>query len=227
MADDILTEQKLFGIRLRLSTLIEHENDVKGFKRELLKAIDKGLDVNRQKYYRTGRPEDYLVFAPLLYQVITSKPAVRDGLPELLLDLGADPNAVEHGVPMLCVCADRGAPTQLLQKLIDFGADVNAQSLPAKSTPFSTACTQYIDRHQYYFGWNFEKTRQTDLANLKLLLEHGADPYLCNKWMNVRYSSKSEPEKASRQKYITQYINMFQELKETSNAPQAMYEYEL
>ena len=192
MADDIFTEQKLFGIRLRLSTLIEHENDVKGFKRELLKAIDKGLDVNRQKYYRTGRPEDYLVFAPLLYQVITSK-----------------------------------APTQLLQKLIDLGADVNAQSLPAKSTPFSTACTQYIDRHQYYFGWNFEKTRQTDLANLKLLLEHGADPYLCNKWMNVRYSSKSEPEKASRQKYITQYINMFQELKETSNAPQAMYEYEL
>ena len=227
MADDILTEQKLFGIRLRLSTLIEHENDVKGFKRELLKAIDKGLDVNRQKYYRTGRPEDYLVFAPLLYQVITSKSAIRDGLPELLLDLGADPNAVEHGVPMLCVCTDRGAPTYLLQKLIDFGADVNAQSLATKYTAFHIACTQYIDRYQYYFGWDFEEAHQTDLANLKLLLERGADPYLCNKWMKVHYSKKSELEKVNRLNYVTQYISMFQELKEVENTTQSVYEYEL
>lgn len=225
MVLDMQTEKAAFEQRKLLDRIIK--TDVKAFKSELKKAIGSGFDINRE-IYMTGEQSKRVRVFNLLYLALTTKEALNSGVVECLLDYGANPNANKNGYTPLFICAYRGIPTHITQRLIEAGAEVNAFSEPCKATPFSITCEQYIERYQYYFNmWNFEKARETDYENLKLLLEHDADPYLCDTWLRKRYFSKRESEKAERQKFLKQFIHHWMALQTESKVNLSNFEYEL
>lgn len=219
---DLEQESKIYETRRRLEDLIVSAPEK--FKEQLLREVDKGFDINREIFWYKDSPGRQFRFNNFLFRAVDARKQVEAGLPELLLGLGANPNATKDGYTPLYISAHRGAPSEVLRKLIDAGADINACP-PKGMTAISMACTQYISRFQFYFNmWNFEKARQDDLDNIVVLLKAGANPYLDLGW----YKKRKDKDEAQRQRYLKDYINNFLELKKELNSKDSQtYEYEI
>lgn len=117
----------------------------------------------------------------LLLESVWDKDATKAGVTGILLDYGANPN-LENKLKYrpLDVAIYRQCPLELVYRLIKVGANVNSQDCSGK-TAFSYAAGQYIysdckQKHKYGF------------TAAQFLLEHRANPYLNNKWTEIRDS---------------------------------------
>ena len=112
----------------------------------------------------------------LLMYSISMINAVNLDITKILLDYGADPNVPSyHGVYPVHLIIDYHRSVELLDTLLEAGADINAQR-PYGSTAFSMAAEGYVN-------YCSQDVRKYYLDMCEALLDRGADPYLCDSWM--------------------------------------------
>lgn len=111
----------------------------------------------------------------VLHWALFYENAVRAGIPEILLDHGADPDiADKKGERPLYQTIFYSHPLELAGRLIRAGADVNAQTKDGR-TAFCLAA-------QWFIYGNNDGDRTFGMRAATRLLDYGADPYLNIKW---------------------------------------------
>lgn len=141
-------------------------NDITIFENDLKNAIKLGYSIDYQDEYSNET---------LLLASINCENAANIGIPDMLLDYGANPNIcdsdyrspIDNAVYRLC-------PISLIEHLIVSGAKINAIDAEGL-TLFNNVAVIYIYSQE-------EKDRQYWIDVAKLLLKHGANPYLCTDW---------------------------------------------
>ena len=141
-------------------------DDIVIFENDLKNAIELGYSIDCQDEYSNET---------LLLASINCENAVNIGIPDMLLDYGANPNIcdsdyrspIDNAVYRLC-------PISLIEHLIVSGAKINAIDAEGL-TLFNNVAVIYIYSQE-------EKDRQYWIDVAKLLLKHGANPYLCTDW---------------------------------------------
>lgn len=141
-------------------------NDIAIFENDLKNAIELGYIIDYQDEYSNET---------LLLASINCENAANIGIPDMLLDYGANPNIcdsdyrspIDNAVYRLC-------PISLIEHLIISGAKIN--TIDAEGlTLFNNVAVIYIYSQE-------EKDRQYWIDVAELLLKNGANPYLCTDW---------------------------------------------
>lgn len=145
------------------------ESFLKTFENALKDAIALGYPID----YQDEEDEDTLLISSLDYDC-----AVEAGICDMLLNYGANPNVcdVNHYYP-LDLAIDKMRPLTIINHIIDSGANVNAVDND-ELTAFNSAALLYIYCHT-------EADQDYALDVIKLLIDRGADPYLCFEWATI------------------------------------------
>ena len=145
---------------------------------------------------RRGFPIDFKdgVGRTLLMHSITHIYAVNLGITKILLDYGADPNVPDlHGRRPIHTVVDYRRSVELLETLLEAGADINAKD-DFGDTAFSMAADTYIN-------YNNQDLQKYCLEMCEALLDNGADPYLCDDWM-IQSKNDTDRERTLREELI-------------------------
>ena len=155
-------------------------NNIAIFENELKNAMELGYFID---YY-----DDYSK-ETLLLASINCENAVNISIPDMLLDYGADPNIRDNDCySPIDKAVYNLRPISLVEHLIVAGAKINAIDAEGL-TLFNNVAVIYIYSQE-------EKDRQYWLDVAKLLLKHGANPYLCTDWRlttkEAKYDGKAD-----------------------------------
>lgn len=160
-------------------------NDITIFENDLKNAIELGYNIDYQDEYSNET---------LLLASINCENAANIGIPDMLLDYGANPNICDSDYRSpIDKAVYNLRPISLVEHLIVAGAkinDVDAEGL----TLFSNVAVIYIYSQE-------KKDRQYWLDVAQLLLKRGANPYLCTDWRLTTNESKYDG-KADRLKEL-------------------------
>ena len=151
---------------------------------ECIKWFPYGFEKKIRNAVKAGFPIDFTddVGETLLFAAIFSAEAINIGIHKMLLKLGASPNvANKYGTTLLNEAIYWLCPAECLNTLIDAGADVNGKNVNGIITPFSLAANHFI------YGKD-ENRQEYGRTIVKLLIDNGADPYLCDCWLFHRDS---------------------------------------
>ena len=141
-------------------------DDIVIFENDIKNAIELGYTIDYQDEYSNET---------LLLASINCENAVNIGIPDLLLDYSANPNICDSDCHSPIDKAIYGVrPISLVEHLIDSGAKINVADAEGL-TLFNNVAVIYIYSQE-------EKDRQYWIDVAKLLLKHGANPYLCTDW---------------------------------------------
>lgn len=155
------------------------DDSLQDFKKKLESAMASGFHIDFQ-----DSADGYTL---LLVSVFAGKPEIS----KLLLECGADPSiANKSGSCPLDMAITTAQPLDLIADLIYSGANVNAIDVNGFTVFYhaATTCIESVLCAQRSYG----------MSAAKLLLDNGADPYLCNYWMNA--STKNTRELYHRRK---------------------------
>lgn len=184
---------------------------------------------------KAGFPIDYIPSETdpgkritLLFDCLRDDLVVLTETPDILIEYGADINIRDScGWTALhqSFVEELNIPERV-RKIIDAGADVNAVTLQGK-TPFYLAACNFANA--YCMDQRNIKAEEFDV--FKILLDAGADPYLCNFWEENQEICESyeqddyyEKRKAELRKFVMCYTGSITELN-ASNC--SAYEYAL
>lgn len=145
------------------------DDSLQDFKKKLESAMANGFHIDFQ-----DSADGYTL---LLVSVFAGKPEIS----KLLLERGADPSiANKNGSCPLDMAITTAQPLDLIADLIYSGANVNAIDVNGFTAFYHAAatCIESMLCAQRSYG----------MSAAKLLLDNGADPYLCDCWLFHRDS---------------------------------------
>ena len=154
------------AIYSEITNKLSSYNDISIFENDLKSAIELGYSIDYQDEYSNET---------LLLASINCENAVNIGISDMLLDYDANPNICDSDYHSpIDNAVYRLRPISLIEHLIVSGAKLN--TIDAEGlTLFNNVAVIYIYSQE-------EKDRQYWLDVAKLLLKHGANPYLCTDW---------------------------------------------
>lgn len=164
--DDFLSET-LYELS---SCIIQRDYPIDVFRKKLESAISKGFQIN----YRDD--DAGVIGYPLLIRAIWGPYPTGEEIVKVLIEHGADPNIAEYpnGEHALDEAIRVGSTIELIEFIIDSGADVNLQD--------KLGCTAFSEAALSYIYENPDENMSCGIDVVKLLLGRSADPYLCNYW---------------------------------------------
>lgn len=125
-----------------------------------------------------GYPIDYVstISTTLLTQSIFSDVATDAGIPDILLRYNANPNIPNsYGMGALAEAVSCYRSISLINNIIDAGAEINSTDEDGR-TAFYWVAVEYIT--------NSDVSKAAHALTMAIfLLERGANPYLCNHWI--------------------------------------------
>lgn len=146
---------------------------------ECIKWFPYGVEKKICDAVKAGFPIDFTddIGETLLFAAIFYDKARNIGIYKTLLKLGASPNiANKYGNTLLNEAIYWLCPVECVKTLIEAGANVNDKNTNGITTPFSIAASHFI--------YGKDENRQTyGKAIVKLLIDSGANPYLCDCWL--------------------------------------------
>lgn len=165
-SDDFLNET-LYELS---SCIIQCDYSIDVFRKKLESAISKGFQIN----YRDDNAG--VIGYPLLIRAIWGPYHTGEEIVKILIEHGADPNIAEYynGEHALDEAIRAGSTIELIEFIIDSGADVNLQD--------KLGCTAFNEAALLYIYENPDENMSSGIDVVKLLLSRSADPYLCNYW---------------------------------------------
>lgn len=165
--------QELFNVLAAWMKYFPHK-----FERKLEKALAHGFPIDFQNGDNWMYGDGWTLLKIACYDK-------NDTAIDLLLSHGSDPNAVDRkGNSALDWVLFGTYSLELAEYFIKAGANVDAKNQHGR-TAFNRAATRYIYN-------NNEKIRERMYTIMKFLLEHSANPCLCNWWTKLRKDDTEE-----------------------------------
>lgn len=165
--------QELFNVLAAWMKYFPHK-----FERKLEKALAHGFPIDFQNGDNWMYGDGWTLLKIACYDK-------NDTAIDLLLSHGSDPNAIDRkGNSVLNLVLFETYSLELAEYFIQLGANVDAKNRQGQ-TAFNRAATRYIYN-------NNEKIRKCMYTIMKFLLEHSANPCLCNWWTKLRKDDTEE-----------------------------------